>query len=446
MLANSNFRTRAKRSRQRRSLAQNCSLGGQSVPNFPRLVRPGSPVLRIGEEIDTWINLAVTNQSGRQVGRDCRWQFFADQGKKRFSVVPKRATEVTAVAECVSSDGNNGFHIFRRAAVERISKACGAPPGRGAFSRLCHGWYTCGVLTAGDLLRAICVVIPSDSVIAGETAGMLYGIRVQSPLRPFREPRVCVVRPRGRRALERPGIHCRVMQLEPDDVVNFDGIRVTSPLRTLVDLAMGSTIDVATHLVERFVGAGLVSECELRNRVDRLKGRRGVCVLRQAITLFDLKSESPLETAVRIRLVDFGLGDVQSQIPVWVPGRGAPYRLDLGWRTSRLGKGVGVEVHSTQYHPDSGPKAAQDQARESEIRSEGWELLIVRCEDLRGNEPTFESKIAELMGRSLIGVSRSRWRLGKWRRYRNSWTKGDMKSSRLYRESDDEPVSHEDDD
>lgn len=387
----------------------------------PRLDRPGAPLLGFGSADDANVDLAeapFTHDVVRSPRRDLLVP--VTEGAQRLVEGVRRVANRPTVVLCHADDADS-FPIFRRGAVENFEKACRVQTS--GFIRFCHGWYVPGNLTPIGLLRAICAVIPPDAVLAGETAGMVYGIRVQSPSKSFVAPRICVVRPAGKRALQRPGIHCRVMELEPEDVVETAGLRCTSPLRTLIDLVMVSTLEVATHLVERFVTAGLVGIADLQERIWRLNGRRGVRVLRHAVALADLDSESPLETAVRLRLIEAGLPRVLSQIPVWVPGRARPFRLDLGWTDAPNGSSVGVEAHSNQYHPKEGSKAQQDLRRESQISAQGWKVIIVRTEDLRGDLRTFETQIAKAIGCRPPGPVRKSWRKNRWMMRRNTWTR-----------------------
>lgn len=60
--------------------------------------------------------------------------------------------------------------------------------------------------------------------------------------------------------------------LDPGDVTERDSVRVTTPLRTLTDLAASSALDptVATSAIEDAVSRGLVTRRALSDRAERL--------------------------------------------------------------------------------------------------------------------------------------------------------------------------------
>lgn len=310
-------------------------------------------------------------------------------------------------------------------------KVTSAPSG---LLRLTHGWYATRRLSDAELIRALMWVLPDDTVVAGETAALMYGVD-QRPASSYREPfRLCVARPAGQRALRRPGIRCRVLDFEPGDVISMHRVRCTSPLRTAIDLASSATIDVATHLLEVFLERGFFSRRQLEERIETMRGRRGIRTLRRAAELADPRSESVFETAVRIRLHEAGLPPFRPQTPVHVPGKPNPYRLDLGYQCATSAGGMplrlGIECDSDRYHPLTGPKADADRLRREAIGKCGWTVLPIRYRELRGEQYTFETRVARALGRKLLGPGRRPWVLSRWVRLRNAWTRWDTAPGR----------------
>lgn len=319
---------------------------------------------------------------------------------------------------------NVGAGIASRANLRRAGftpREVHAAVSTGALAPLTHGWYATAPMDDRMLLRSLGHVLPGDAVFAGPTAALLHGVEVaEASLRPG-PIRLSVVREPGSRALRRPGLSCRVMQMEAGDVCEVHGVRVTSPLRTALDLAASSPLPRAVAVLEAFVRAGIVSTCEIAERVRHMAGRRGVRVLREALSVMDARSESPPETAVRLRLDEAGLPDVVPQRPVRVPGHSAPLRLDIG--VVAEGRKVAVEYFSDAFHPREGPVAVHDAARLDMIRREGWETVVVRAEDLRGEERNFEDDVARKLGRTPRGGPRRRWTTTRFNLYRNAWTR-----------------------
>ncbi len=203
-------------------------------------------------------------------------------------------------------------------------------------AHIARGWYAERPLSDEETLLAAVMILPHDVVVAAETAAMLHGVDLRPTFGRGKPFRLCVVRDRGRRATRRPGVCSRVMELFDGEVIeDARGFRVTSPVRTVCDLAMGSTIDRATVWVEGFRRAGLVTDDELIAALTQRRGRRGVRTLRRAIQLADPRAESPQETAVRLRLIEAGLVAPELQVEVAL-GAGArvaasTLRIDLGW-------------------------------------------------------------------------------------------------------------------
>lgn len=308
--------------------------------------------------------------------------------------------------------------------------------------RISHGWLVPSDLSDVDLLRHVQSFLPNDALYAAETAAAIYGIDIRPQSR-FDQPfRLCVMRRGGSRAFRRPGLHCRSMQYDDADVHWYQGLRVTSPVRTVIDLLCSLRVDRAVWVLEEFLRRGLVSMRELLDRLPLWRGRRGVCTARRALRLADTSSESPQETAVRLRLLEAGFASVSSQLPV-PRADGGVFRLDLALmipQTAYWGKcpGVAVEYHGVDFHPSSGAKWQEDCVREQEIRAQGWQYVSVRADDLSGDEPVFERRVAECVARVtgqrfLVAMRRS-WRLTRMNRLRNAWTRPSEPWWRLWRE------------
>ncbi|MSS83443.1 hypothetical protein FYJ24_01415 [Actinomycetaceae bacterium WB03_NA08] len=224
------------------------------------------------------------------------------------------------------------------------------------------------------------------------------------------------------------------MDLSKGDVITYKGLRITSPLRTLVDLVRVSTLDVGTHLIELFLRRGLVSCVMIEKAIARLVGFRGITTVRLAYKSVNVKSESPIETAVRLRLEEARLPSVQTQIPVVIPGETAPRRIDLGW-VNAPGGPLGIEVQSVTFHPTSGPKFESDRQRKQALESLGWRILEVRTADLRGKKKTFENQVAHLLGMSIPQGERKYWGPSRWDRKHNKWRQDPQRLWPAYRET-----------
>ena len=138
--------------------------------------------------------------------------------------------------------------------------------------------------------------------LLGATAfdGLGRGGRVPQP--------VLLLTPRRQHPCPRAGIRTFRSTLAPDDVVEVDGIRVTSPLRTAFDLARASTLEDGVVAVDALSRAARIDLHQLSGYVRRHPRFRGVPVAREVVNLADPRARSSGESRLRVVwVVDAGL-------------------------------------------------------------------------------------------------------------------------------------------
>jgi predicted transcriptional regulator of viral defense system len=145
---------------------------------------------------------------------------------------------------------------------------------RGRLHQVGRGVYAVGrpQLTRHGTLIAAVLSCGAEAVLSHESAGELWGIRGR------RLGPVEVTLPRSDRT--RPGVRVHRRVIEPHERTRRHAIPVTSPVRTLVDLA--HRLD--PHALERAVNEAdrldLVDPDRLRTALEALGARRGVAGLR----------------------------------------------------------------------------------------------------------------------------------------------------------------------
>ena len=90
---------------------------------------------------------------------------------------------------------------------------------------------------------------------------------------PYIRSSVWLAAPRSRRS--RPGIRVRHRRLDPADVVIVDGLRVTSPVRTLLDLASHLGILELERICAELMVAKRLSNADLERAAERAVDPRG---------------------------------------------------------------------------------------------------------------------------------------------------------------------------
>ncbi len=166
----------------------------------------------------------------------------------------------------------------------------------------------------------------------------------------------------------RPTLVVHRADLDAKDVVDLDGLRVTAVLRTVRDLFMGGDRLAAVWAGEAALRAGSVCAPALDELLEHCTGRPHAARMRQWRALVDPRSESPLETAVRLLLVDAGFPTVVPQHPVRTPDGHLVARLDLAWPAAR----IGIEADGKEPHSGLRP-VFTDRWRTNALV--GWQLL-----------------------------------------------------------------------
>lgn len=160
-------------------------------------------------------------------------------------------------------------------------------------------------------LKAATRRLPDTAVFSGRTAAFLHGLdsrlhAIEATLSP------------PTRTAHLVGMTIRRATLGPDDVVLRYGLRVTSLLRTAIDIARREGLVEAVVALDAAMHHGVPRQGFLR-WADAHRGYRGVRDLRDAIALAEPLTESPMETRLRMALVLAGLPNRTSRFPSPMP-------------------------------------------------------------------------------------------------------------------------------
>lgn len=156
------------------------------------------------------------------------------------------------------------------------------------------------------------------------------------------------------------------------EIVTMNGLPVTSPRRTLLDLCgrkhrrSGRLLDEALrrHLVN-------VGDLWLYLEQEWMRGRRGVAILRALLvdrTPGQAPSDSMLELELRALIDSYALPAPVHQYPVEIPA--ATIHIDIAYPDSMLA----IEVDGYSFHMDQ-EAFERDRERDNELRALGWTVL-----------------------------------------------------------------------
>jgi hypothetical protein len=182
---------------------------------------------------------------------------------------------------------------------------------------------------------------------------------------------------RGHSRVRRIGCDGNERDLASSDIMTIGQVKVTTPLRTSLDLGSTRGRRDALAALDGFMRVHDLTRQELTAELPRFRRRRGVVQLRELIPLADARSESPGESWTRLAILDDGLPAPLPQF--WVLDRGVPrYRLDLPYPKHK----VVVEYDGREFH-DKPEQREADWKRRTWLREHGWTVIVVRAEDFR---------------------------------------------------------------
>lgn len=178
------------------------------------------------------------------------------------------------------------------------------------------------------------------------------------------QPEVSVVYPRSV-SLAGVSVH-RVSDLHPCDVRPVQGIAVTTPARTLVDLAAHLPEPLVAKLFDEALISRSTDAAAVGEALDRVRPRPGVRVLR---SLVEARSDRPvpesqLEARVVAALESLGPFEVHYQVVL----EGRLLVLDVAWPEAR----VAIESDGWAVHARSRTNFDRDRRRDNLLAAHGW--------------------------------------------------------------------------
>ncbi|KQY64318.1 MULTISPECIES: type IV toxin-antitoxin system AbiEi family antitoxin [unclassified Nocardioides] len=228
-------------------------------------------------------------------------------------------------------------------------------------------------------LRASCaaLVLPEDAVVCDRSAAWLWGVDVHEPDERFAVPDLEVAVKPGHTPPRRKAVRGVERELAEEEVIQVHGVKVTTPVRTALDVACLRGRWRALATLDAFMREHELTHEEFGTAVVRLSGRRGVTQARELYPLASPLSESQGESWVRGAIHDSGLLMPEPQVEIREDGV-VMARIDLAYRRLR----IAVEYDGEEFHAEE--QAEHDEARRDWLRERGWYVIVVRKHQLAG--------------------------------------------------------------
>jgi very-short-patch-repair endonuclease len=201
------------------------------------------------------------------------------------------------------------------------------------------------------------------AVLSHRTAAFLWRLIDERP------GAVDVTIPSGNRRHPKLTVH-RTKVLDRKAIRIRDGLPVTDPERTLLDLAAVTSQRELGVAFDRARGKRLLRERRLQAMVERAPRRRGATALR---TLLDVQGFSRSEAERRLREL---VGRARLP-PPQCNVRVAAYEVDFLWETERLI----VEVDGYAYHGDR-EAFERDRRRDADLTAAGYRVVRITWRQL----------------------------------------------------------------
>ncbi|ACQ79126.1 conserved hypothetical protein [Beutenbergia cavernae DSM 12333] len=201
-----------------------------------------------------------------------------------------------------------------------------------------------------------------DAIAVGCSALALLGNRgLPTSIRPE------VALPRGDRRRPRAGILVR--QYSEMETRPVGGRRVASPIWALAQAIPGLGRDHAVAVLDSALNRRHITEQELHQVAELMRGRRGAATARTWFRLVDGRAESAPETFARLRCHDAGVLPDDLQVVVRDSQRRFLGRGDLGWWVDR-DRWLLAEIDGREFH--ARPAALlEDRRRQNRLVTRG---------------------------------------------------------------------------
>ena len=218
-----------------------------------------------------------------------------------------------------------------------------------------------------------------------------------------------LIRPEGAAHLERPHVIVHRMKLYEDEVTTIEGLPVTTPERTWLDMAELLSVDEIVAMGDSCVRVPrpelegrdmpLCTIRDLQRMIDRHRGKRGLRKAKEALELIRVGSDSPQETMLRLAIVRAGLPEPELNVPIVADDGSRHHEPDLSYRKYR----IGIEYEG-EHHGEEG-QIVRDIHRSERYAALGWTEVRISKRHMLNDAKPAAAKV-------LVALAQAGWRRG----------------------------------
>ena len=254
------------------------------------------------------------------------------------------------------------------------------------------GVYVAAQVPDDTALRLACLrlVAPSDAIVVDRHAGWAQGANMLLlPNEHLHAHPIALYLPGGRGRLRNKLAESGERTFRDEDLIEVAGVRMTTPLRTALDLGRQRWPEPALTALDALHRLGAFSVEELCGELDRFKRMRWVTTLRLVAPHTDGRSQSGGETVVRWRWMHLPVPPPEPQVEVHANGRVA--FVDVG----NGGVRFGVEFQGVEWHSGEENEQADLERFGWLERDAGWIIQPVWTKDVYGRDAPLEDLILQ---------------------------------------------------
>jgi Protein of unknown function (DUF559) len=232
------------------------------------------------------------------------------------------------------------------------------------------------------LARALSAATPG-AWVSHLTAAILLGLWLPAWFQDCRD--LHLSKPKSLPQVRRHGVIGHTVLAYDDEIMVWEGIRISTPARTWLDLArvlplqdlvaMGDQVirQPREELELRYEPWSTVQD--LREMLRRHPKMQGIVKARAAVDLIRLGADSAPETFLRLAMMDAGLPEPELQVQI-VPGDSYSPAADLGYRRQRIAIQYDGGHHLTRE------QQSRDNRRDAAFHFAGWRYFKFNVDDL----------------------------------------------------------------